>query len=157
MSVLIDIKSAEVWASAVLTGASLDEVRFSATYVLMRFISDRKIVEQNVYVDLEFYGHSDISRGRDPSEDLFQSRSKFFGEIHKFIGSSVESANLNDFGDLAIEISKSMVNVRASGDSVDIDDFYWSLTIEKSVRKDLSEYHSISCVLVDGGVAYFAK
>lgn len=157
MSVIFDFERAEKFASSILLGANLDEVRFSGSYVLMRFISDKHVAGQNVYVDIEFYGLSDILEENNSSEYFDLSRSLFLGGIYKFIGLDVERVYLSEVGDLNIEIGRSLVKLRAAGESVDMDDFYWSLRIEASDRDPVGEYKSISCVLTEKGVAYFAK
>jgi|SRR6478735_3231723 len=157
MPTAIDSKKAEKFASSSLLGANLDEVRFSGSYVLMRFISEKYAADRNVYVDIEFYGLSDIAKKADQPERFDLSRSLFLSSVYKLIGSNVERVYLSEVGDLNIEIAQSLVTLRAAGESVDVDDFYWSLRIEAFDHAPADVYMSLTCVLTEYGVAYFAK
>lgn len=157
MYIKVDIQRARELTSSLLLGANLDEIRFSGSYVLMRFISSNNVVGRNIYVDIEFYGLSDISGMGNPTEDFSLNRSLFLGGIYKCIGSDVEAVHLSEIGDLDIEIGGSHVELRTVGEAVDVDDFYWDLKVDIYDREFVGECISVSCVLTETGIAYFEK
>jgi len=152
-------------ACAMLKGAQLDEIRVNGMQISIKFLSDKIAPGSLIEVNLVFVcratvlrEHSDCRPSDENKEDFHLERARFLFEIYGLYGGLIGDVSISKDSLLKIEISSSEVILFCDSDSLLVDDWVWSISLEKDVGIKIAEckIKSISCVPGSAAAKYYS-